>query len=115
MSSPQLQAPPGSYLDADHHAIEGLSEHLRRLNFENAKDRHFGGSSSIMLVKTAIDIKNEYTGEDPSLNPFRPFDEEFEPNFTGNTNPSEIEPDYERPEFWTIHPVSVHNFIARKD
>lgn len=88
-------APPGSYLDSDFHAIEGLTEHLRRVSFANTGDRHFGGSSSIMLVKSTIDIKNEYTEDGPDV--------EFE-----------LPVPHKRPDFWTIHPVSSWSFRNSK-
>ncbi|KAJ3852833.1 fungal-specific transcription factor domain-containing protein [Lentinula lateritia] len=88
--------PPGSYLDSDVHAIEGLSEHLQRLTFANAKDRHFGGSSSLMLVKTAIDIKNEYSNS--SISSSNEDSSKEQDDFEG------VESDYKRPEFWIIHP-----------
>ncbi|GAW05467.1 Transcriptional activator protein acu-15 [Lentinula edodes] len=88
--------PPGSYLDSDVHAIEGLSEHLQRLTFANAKDRHFGGSSSLMLVKTAIDIKNEYSNS--SISSSNEDSSKEQNDYEG------VESDYKRPEFWIIHP-----------
>ncbi|KAJ4467872.1 fungal-specific transcription factor domain-containing protein [Lentinula aciculospora] len=93
--------PPGSYLDSDVHAIEGLGEHLQRLTFANAKDRHFGGSSSLMLVKTAIDIKNEYSGSSatPSIL--------YKDPSQGSSDLADVGLDYKRPEFWTIHPWQI--------
>lgn len=88
-------APPGSYLDSDFHAIEGLTEHLRRLSFANTSDRHFGGSSSIMLVKSTIDIKNEYNGDGSDV--------EFS-----------LPVPHKRPDFWTIHPVELWSFRNSK-
>ncbi|KAH7875845.1 fungal-specific transcription factor domain-containing protein [Lentinula edodes] len=88
--------PPGSYLDSDVHAIEGLSEHLQRLTFANAKDRHFGGSSSLMLVKTAIDIKNEYSNS--SISSSNEDSSKEQNDYEG------VDSDYKRPEFWIIHP-----------
>ncbi|KAE9397941.1 hypothetical protein BT96DRAFT_49204 [Gymnopus androsaceus JB14] len=83
--------PPGSYLEYDTEAIEGLTEHLRRISLETTKDhRHFGGSSSIMLVKSAIDIKNEYFRDDSIRSSVFPI-----PN------------NCKRPVFWTIHPWQI--------
>ncbi|KIK55763.1 hypothetical protein GYMLUDRAFT_831129 [Collybiopsis luxurians FD-317 M1] len=94
------KVPPGSYLDLDVQAIDGLTEHLQKLEIDSAKDRFFGGSSSLMLLKTAIDIKNEYTRND-----------------LGSSNPSGDLPTPEkastinrqsrRPDFWTIHPWQI--------
>lgn len=101
VNRPQIVSnpPPGSYLDSDVHAIEGLSEHLQRLTFANAKDRHFGGSSSLMLVKTAIDIKNEYSNSSISSS--------NEDSLNEQNNSEGVESDYKRPEFWIIHPVGL--------
>ncbi|KAJ3794574.1 fungal-specific transcription factor domain-containing protein [Lentinula aff. detonsa] len=92
-------APPGSYLDSDVHAIEGISEHFRRITFANAKDRHFGGSSSLMLVKTAIDIKNEFSDSSAASRLLK------DSNCEGDVGGAESE--YKRPEFWTIHPWQI--------
>ncbi|KAJ3823960.1 fungal-specific transcription factor domain-containing protein [Lentinula raphanica] len=91
------KAPPGSYLDSDVHAIESLDDHFQRLTFADAKDRHFGGSSSLMLVKTAIDIKNEY--ENPSATSSQWLE--------GVSDCAVPEPDFKRREFWTIHPWQI--------
>ncbi|KIK51276.1 hypothetical protein GYMLUDRAFT_78264 [Collybiopsis luxurians FD-317 M1] len=106
--STALQVPPGSYLDIDAHAIDGLNEHMKKLEIHSASDRFFGGSSSLMLLKTAIDIKNEYTGESPEdsalLDSF-----DFTPRSApaGNRDTSARDRNCKRPEFWTIHPWQI--------
>lgn len=84
-----------SYFD-DIYNIEGLSEDLRALSVEHPKDRHFGGLSSNMLLKMAIDIKGEYTGEGShDASKVSPTETEYAVKFN-----------YKRMDFWTIHPVS---------
>ncbi|KAE9401293.1 hypothetical protein BT96DRAFT_1018250 [Gymnopus androsaceus JB14] len=89
-------APTGSYLDSDIQAFEALTELLGKVSIEN-KYRHFGGSSSIMLVKSTIDIKNEYAEDDSGHSSI-----EFAPS-----EAQENIDNYKRPAFWTIHPWQI--------
>lgn len=84
----------GSYLD-DIHGIENLSANFRALSVEHPKDRHFGGLSSNMLLKLAIDIKKEENWKNTSDTIAQ----------TETRNPRALESNYKRPEFWTVLPV----------
>ncbi|KAF9040396.1 hypothetical protein BDZ89DRAFT_1060485 [Hymenopellis radicata] len=44
-----------------------LSEGLQKLTLCHGKDRHYGKSSGMMLMKDALDIKREYTGNPEGL------------------------------------------------
>ncbi|KAF5386389.1 hypothetical protein D9757_006690 [Collybiopsis confluens] len=100
-NSDELQAPPGSYLDIDAHAVDGLIEHMKELKVHSARDRFFGGSSSLMLLQTAISVKNEYTGENSEMNSFQ-----LQPP-QGDKGGSVSADSCKRPEFWVIHPWQV--------
>lgn len=53
-----VQPPP----DDDAQII--LSDHFKQLSVEQPKDyRFFGKSSGVMLIQTALELKNEYTGK----------------------------------------------------
>jgi hypothetical protein len=54
--------------------------------------RFFGKSSGVVLVQTAIDLKNEFSGLPISQQPIKPL--------IGS----------KRPEFWNARPVSIHSF-----
>lgn len=82
----------GSYLD-DIHGIENLSTDFRALSVEHPKDRHFGGLSSNMLLKLAIDIKKE---EDWKI---------ISDTIAQTETRNPLHSDYKRPEFWTVLPV----------
>lgn len=62
-----------------------LVNKIKQLEINPAHCRFFGKSSGVMLIQTAIDLKNEYTGEDSIRHP----------TFTSK-----------RPEFWDVSPVS---------
>lgn len=80
--------------DDDDFATVRVSENLRdRLQMDPMHYRFFGKSSSVILIQTAIDLKNEYVGnEEPPKRPVlgRPA--------IGS----------KRPEFWNVRPVSEH-------
>ncbi|KAF5387446.1 hypothetical protein D9757_007807 [Collybiopsis confluens] len=132
-----VQVPPGSYLDIDFHAIDGLSEHMQNLKIDNhnksgsasaTQDRFFGGSSSVTLLKTAIDLKHELSrgaGDDDEDDPSSPSIIPESGSGSNSANhgflPSERhlvtsgrttngaygngnKPFQRRPEFWAIHP-----------
>lgn len=52
-----------------------------------------------MLVKTAIDIKNEYSNS--SISSSNEDSSKEQNDYEG------VESDYKRPEFWIIHPVGL--------
>jgi hypothetical protein len=64
-----------------------LSEHLKRLTIESGHNRFFGSSSTIMLIRTALEMQRASSGGRTT---------DF-PHFSINL----------RPTFWTRHPVSV--------
>jgi hypothetical protein len=66
----------------------GLSEHLKQLILDSSRNRFFGPSSSIMLLRTAVEAKME-------ANPGR----------HGSSGPESAT--NRRPEFWSIHPVRL--------
>jgi len=91
--------PTTSGLSRDHYdadSPEGISENLENLALDQS--RHFGASSSLTLVKTAMDIKGELP-QDVQL-------------------PSSLSSRYlkcRRPEFWAIYPVrSLFIFAFRR-
>lgn len=64
-----------------------LADSFKRLSIDPIENRFFGKSSGAMLIQTAIELKNEYTGRNDDIG--RPI--------LGSM----------RPEFWTIRPVRV--------
>ncbi|KZT23297.1 hypothetical protein NEOLEDRAFT_1180171 [Neolentinus lepideus HHB14362 ss-1] len=71
-----------------------LTENLRKLTVDPNHHRFFGKSSGIMFIQTAIDLKNEYAGDEKP----RIIDE----SYLGS----------KRPEFWSANPVSVSSLSA---
>ncbi|THU94916.1 hypothetical protein K435DRAFT_144066 [Dendrothele bispora CBS 962.96] len=75
----------------DVNEVAALSKVLVRMSFEsdnvNSYGRHFGKSSNIMLIKAAMDIKGEMTGEAHLA--------------------AAIFQGFKRKEFWAIHPWHV--------
>lgn len=69
-----------------------LADNLKRLSIDPADYRFFGKSSGAMLIQTAIELKNEYTGSDHDLRR----------GVLGS----------KRPEFWTIRPVSSSSCLG---
>ncbi|KAG6908595.1 hypothetical protein DXG01_003998 [Tephrocybe rancida] len=56
-----ITQPVDSQPDDDYHVI--LSDTIQRLNLDDTdKDRFFGKSSGAVLVRTAMELKNQYTG-----------------------------------------------------
>lgn len=64
-----------------------LADNLKQLSIDPVDYRFFGKSSGAMLIQTAIELKNEYTGVDQE---------------------SALMPGVKRDEFWAPHPVSLH-------
>ncbi|KAF8625237.1 hypothetical protein AX17_006903 [Amanita inopinata Kibby_2008] len=62
-----------------------LADNLKRLSIDPAECRFFGKSSGAMLIQTAIELKNEYTGQD---------DQHLKNPMLGG----------KRPEYWTVRP-----------
>lgn len=73
----------------DAHLI--LADNLKQLALEPKDYRFFGKSSGAMLIQTAIELKNEYTGK---VSPAP------QPGILG----------LKRNEFWTSHPVRPESF-----
>ncbi|KAK7024381.1 Gypsy retrotransposon integrase-like protein 1 [Paramarasmius palmivorus] len=68
--------------EEDEHLV--LSDSIRRLAINPEQSRFFGKSSGIMLIRTAMDLKNEYTGMEIDLSPAKV--------------------SQRRPEFWQARP-----------
>lgn len=84
-SGQSAPSPPQLEDDDEDLAHIELAEHLRRLDIgtnTTKSKRFFGSSSSLMLIKNAMDAKDSYTGSDPT------------------------KPYANRGKYWTIHPVS---------
>ncbi|KAJ4468790.1 fungal-specific transcription factor domain-containing protein [Lentinula aciculospora] len=64
-------------------STDDLSRKLRIFEFDDNSVRHFGSSSSRTLVKAALDIKKEYTG---------------------NANFVNMKSSFKRSEFWSVQP-----------
>jgi len=91
--SPFLDSTLGSNTqqNADSSSLTGLSDKLKRLVIDQSLQRHFGTSSSLTLVKTAMDINDIQISLDiqcPSSNSAHSLHSR-------------------RPEFWAIHPVRL--------
>lgn len=86
-TSPEFSQPQ-NIEDAEH--LE-LADNLRNLRVDAREYRFFGKSSGAMLIKTAIDLKQEFTGRDTNMKP--------------------VVLGERRPEFWRPLPVcaSLHN------
>ncbi|KAJ4490980.1 fungal-specific transcription factor domain-containing protein [Lentinula aciculospora] len=69
----------------DNYSVDDLTFHLKMFEFDDDSVRHFGSSSSRTLVKAALDIKKEYTGETDLVE-------------------TRLRPSFKRPEFWSIQP-----------
>ncbi|KAF8972340.1 fungal-specific transcription factor domain-containing protein [Flammula alnicola] len=67
-----------------------LTDNLKRMALEPHEFRFFGKSSGAMLVRTALELKNEYTGSDTTLLDFRNMQKPPLKNL--------------RNEFWTVRP-----------
>lgn len=68
-----------------------LADNLKQLSIDPVDYRFFGKSSGAMLIQTAIELKNEYTGADQE---------------------SALLPGAKRDEFWAPHPVSSNPVSA---
>lgn len=84
--TPPVTEPTVSATDSDDDDVE-LSEHLNLMTLESSRNRFFGPSSSIMLVKTAVEAQLEISLKEHEASEY---------DCTANR----------RPEFWTVHPVS---------
>ncbi|KAE9398887.1 hypothetical protein BT96DRAFT_957454 [Gymnopus androsaceus JB14] len=60
--SPQLQ-------DTDEAERLELTDNLKNLRIDSREHRFFGKSSGAMLIKTAIDLKQEFTGRETDMKP----------------------------------------------
>lgn len=69
-----------------------LAAHLKGLTISVSEGRHFGPSSTMSLVGTAIEIVKDSSREEETL----------DSSFAG----------FRRPEFWTVHPVSDDVLIS---
>lgn len=69
-----------------------LADNLKQLSIDPADYRFFGKSSGAMLIQTAIELKNEYTGTDRDV----------------CKTATALVPGSKRDEFWAPHPVSCH-------
>ncbi|EPQ52470.1 hypothetical protein GLOTRDRAFT_117339 [Gloeophyllum trabeum ATCC 11539] len=94
-SSPVSATPPRSDdLDPsdDEYLHTTLTENLRKLTVDPNHHRFFGKSSGIMFIQTAIDLKNEYAGDEkPSI---------IDESYLGS----------KRPEFWSSNPWEENRF-----
>ncbi|KIL64052.1 hypothetical protein M378DRAFT_163769 [Amanita muscaria Koide BX008] len=70
-----------------------LDEKFERLHIDPNEYRFFGKSSGVMLIQTAVELKNEYTGQDESQKPT-------------------ICP--QRPEYWAIKPWEQSAAISQE-
>jgi hypothetical protein len=68
-----------------------LSNHLKNLAIDPVPNRFFGNSSGMTLIRTAVDLKHEYTGQQ-------------------KTGPYQVLSSG-RPEFWTTEPVRTPKFL----
>lgn len=71
-----------------------LSDDLKTLTSEKSQARFYGMSSNIMLIKAAMEIKKECTGNSGLY---------LEPHVLGD----------KRPEFWSVHPVRAISYWYR--
>lgn len=72
-----------------------LQDHLKDLSINPLSNRFFGKSSGVRLVKTAMDLKSEYSGKGPDGNAI---------NLLGS----------KRPEFWNLHPWERSNLESER-
>ncbi|KAF5339481.1 hypothetical protein D9758_015312 [Tetrapyrgos nigripes] len=79
----------GETLEQDARSLEGLSDQLKRLVLDQSLKRHFGTSSSLTLVRNAMD--NVHIPQDVQC----------------PSSDSALYLKARRPEFWAIYPVSV--------
>jgi hypothetical protein len=93
--------------DDDAHII--LADNLKQLSLEPKEYRFFGKSSGAMLIQTAIELKNEYTGRGKGN-----VASQGGAMMTGTTGAAAAAAQATKPgilglkrnEFWTSHPVS---------
>ncbi|KDQ52727.1 hypothetical protein JAAARDRAFT_702130 [Jaapia argillacea MUCL 33604] len=81
----------------DEYMNTSLLEQLKKLSINPNSHRFFGKSSGVMLIQTAIDMKNEYSGEEVI-----PLDnmKSADPQFAAK-----------RPEFWNLFPWEKNIFL----
>lgn len=78
-------------------ATLNIAENLRKTYPQDPMThRFFGKSSGVVLLQTAIDLKNEYSG--------LPLDPPLKKPMVG----------LKRPEFWNVRPVSNYPFRRRR-
>lgn len=81
---------PQDMTDDDEDSSLLLADNMKRLQLEPHEYRFFGKSSGVMLIRTAIELKNEYAGRETNTSVLR----------------------NKRKEFWTMRPVRCLFFIA---
>ncbi|KAK7466198.1 Gypsy retrotransposon integrase-like protein 1 [Stygiomarasmius scandens] len=98
----------------DDYANLKLVDDLKRLELDASEHRFFGKSSGAMLIQTAIDLKQEYTGREIDLKRVilgqrRP--EFWQPNTWENTFVEVEHPEYVFPEDDLLHSLIDEYFI----
>ncbi|THV03738.1 hypothetical protein K435DRAFT_247672 [Dendrothele bispora CBS 962.96] len=88
MAAPILKE---SILEPDSSSLEGLSDKLKRLVIDQSLQRHFGTSSSLSLVRTAMDTNNP----------------EMAPGIGCVSGPSSRVLHCRRAEFWAVYPWQI--------
>jgi hypothetical protein len=89
-SIPQDAATPSSGVGEDDTTFDSVTYTVKEVTLESDRDSFFGKSSQLMLVKTALDFKNEFLGQKPDC------------LVTAQTK---------RPEFWNIPSVRFFQFF----
>jgi hypothetical protein len=78
--------------DEDDLAQKKLTDRIKQLAIDPAQQRFFGKSSGVTLIRTAIDLKKEITGNDHNVKI---------PHLASK-----------RPEFWNLRSVSLIFFLS---
>ncbi|KAJ3901599.1 fungal-specific transcription factor domain-containing protein [Lentinula edodes] len=79
--------PDNPFQTPDDYSIDDLTRSFKMFGeFDDNCVRHFGSSSSRALVKDALDMKKEYTGDADFVN---------------------AKPSFKRVEFWSVHPWQI--------
>ncbi|KAJ3874892.1 fungal-specific transcription factor domain-containing protein [Lentinula edodes] len=79
--------PDNPFQSPDDYSIDDLTRSFKMFGeFDDNCVRHFGSSSSRALVKDALDMKKEYTGDADFVN---------------------AKPSFKRVEFWSVHPWQI--------
>jgi hypothetical protein len=84
--------------DLDDFARISIQDNLKKAAAQDPMThRFYGKSSGIVLLQTALDLKNEFSGRPPT-NHRQPLESKA---FGG----------FKRPEYWSVNPVSDHPFV----